>query len=167
MRRDSRIAGEAPCPRKSKPGIAIHLALGRSTETPGGSAGGMRRQLDPNGVMRHRVRNQMLVAHAQMLVAHAAPGGRWSGRRDSNSRPPEPHSGALPGCATPRWQESSSGARLGMAWLAGGQGVLRRPCRLRMGFRSRVFRAQSAAQPSMAAPDGERRPQGLHHFPEV
>ena len=26
----------------------------------------------------------------------------WSGREDSNLRPPEPHSGALPGCATPR-----------------------------------------------------------------
>ena len=26
----------------------------------------------------------------------------WSGRLDSNQRPPEPHSGALPGCATPR-----------------------------------------------------------------
>src|SRR3954451_21866957 len=26
----------------------------------------------------------------------------WSGRSDSNARPPEPHSGALPGCATPR-----------------------------------------------------------------
>ena len=26
----------------------------------------------------------------------------WSGREDSNLRPPEPHSGALPDCATPR-----------------------------------------------------------------
>ena len=26
----------------------------------------------------------------------------WSGRLDSNQRPPEPHSGALPDCATPR-----------------------------------------------------------------
>ena len=26
----------------------------------------------------------------------------WSGRLDLNQRPPEPHSGALPGCATPR-----------------------------------------------------------------
>src|SRR3972149_12118911 len=26
----------------------------------------------------------------------------WSGRSDSNRRPPEPHSGALPDCATPR-----------------------------------------------------------------
>ena len=27
---------------------------------------------------------------------------RWSGRLDLNQRPPEPHSGALPDCATPR-----------------------------------------------------------------
>jgi serine/threonine protein kinase len=36
---------------------------------------------------------------------NCAMGGRrrgWSGRGDSNSRPPEPHSGALPGCATAR-----------------------------------------------------------------
>src|ERR1700689_3423424 len=26
----------------------------------------------------------------------------WSGRGDSNSRPPAPKAGALPGCATPR-----------------------------------------------------------------
>jgi hypothetical protein len=26
----------------------------------------------------------------------------WSGWTDLNRRPPEPHSGALPGCATPR-----------------------------------------------------------------
>src|SRR5512136_482153 len=30
---------------------------------------------------------------------------QWSGRSDSNRRPPEPHSGALPGCATPRRRE--------------------------------------------------------------
>jgi hypothetical protein len=27
---------------------------------------------------------------------------KWSGREDSNFRPPAPHAGALPGCATPR-----------------------------------------------------------------
>ncbi len=27
---------------------------------------------------------------------------QWSGREDSNFRPPAPHAGALPGCATPR-----------------------------------------------------------------
>jgi hypothetical protein len=30
------------------------------------------------------------------------PGPRWSGRVDSNHRPPAPKAGALPGCATPR-----------------------------------------------------------------
>ncbi len=41
-----------------------------------------------------------------------SPGGplscsaEWSGRSDSNARPPEPHSGALPGCATPRGRRS-------------------------------------------------------------
>src|ERR1700693_5080712 len=34
--------------------------------------------------------------------ADAAPRAVWSGRQDLNLRPPEPHSGALPGCATPR-----------------------------------------------------------------
>src|SRR5262245_6313602 len=28
--------------------------------------------------------------------------GKWSGRPDSNRRPPAPKAGALPGCATPR-----------------------------------------------------------------
>src|SRR6185436_5692182 len=27
---------------------------------------------------------------------------QWSGREDSNFRPPAPHAGALPSCATPR-----------------------------------------------------------------
>jgi hypothetical protein len=29
---------------------------------------------------------------------------KWSGRKDLNLRPPAPHAGALPGCATPRRQ---------------------------------------------------------------
>src|SRR5207247_650072 len=29
----------------------------------------------------------------------------WSGRQDLNLRPPDPQSGALPGCATPRCQQ--------------------------------------------------------------
>src|SRR5262249_9668599 len=33
--------------------------------------------------------------------------GKWSGRPDSNRRPPAPKAGALPGCATPRlWRTS-------------------------------------------------------------
>ena len=34
---------------------------------------------------------------------------RKSGRRDLNPRPPEPHSGALPGCATSRFEHNSHG----------------------------------------------------------
>src|SRR5690349_17626754 len=33
--------------------------------------------------------------------------GKWSGRLDSNQRPPAPKAGALPGCATPRPEELS------------------------------------------------------------
>ena len=29
----------------------------------------------------------------------------WSGREDLNLRPPVPHTGALPSCATPRYRE--------------------------------------------------------------
>ena len=36
-------------------------------------------------------------------------GVNWSGRRDLNSRPPEPHSGTLPGCATSRRYLACSG----------------------------------------------------------
>src|SRR4030095_5210127 len=35
-------------------------------------------------------------------MAGSQRGFKWSGREDSNSRPPAPHAGALPGCATPR-----------------------------------------------------------------
>ncbi len=31
---------------------------------------------------------------------------KWSGRLDSNQRPPAPKAGALPGCATPRLRRS-------------------------------------------------------------
>jgi hypothetical protein len=35
--------------------------------------------------------------------------GKWmSGWPDLNRRPPEPHSGALPGCATPRGLDSGN-----------------------------------------------------------
>jgi hypothetical protein len=36
----------------------------------------------------------------------------WSGRKDSNLRPPAPHAGALPDCATPREPISISPAAL-------------------------------------------------------
>src|SRR2546429_7296497 len=34
--------------------------------------------------------------------------GKWSGREDLNLRPPAPHAGALPGCATPRQADRKS-----------------------------------------------------------
>src|SRR5262245_28511241 len=36
-------------------------------------------------------------------------GRKWSGRLDLNQRPPAPHAGALPGCATPRPTEWNRG----------------------------------------------------------
>src|ERR1700737_2382101 len=33
-------------------------------------------------------------------------GPKKSGRRDLNPRPPDPQSGALPSCATPRWSSN-------------------------------------------------------------
>ena len=78
-----------------------------------------------------------------MTTGNPESGDRWSGRRDSNSRPPEPHSGALPGCATPRWQESSSGAQARSA-----------------GRKSRASLAQGAAELTVAAPDGQGERRG-------
>ena len=43
----------------------------------------------------------------------------WSGREDSNLRPPAPKAGALPGCATPRKTPDDTGAR---AWRQFGGG---------------------------------------------
>src|SRR5262245_42883301 len=38
---------------------------------------------------------------------------RWSGREDLNLRPPAPHAGALPGCATPRPEAAPEGRQHG------------------------------------------------------
>src|SRR5262245_16402528 len=38
---------------------------------------------------------------------------KWSGRLDSNQRPPAPKAGALPGCATPRLLKNTSGIEQG------------------------------------------------------
>jgi hypothetical protein len=37
------------------------------------------------------------------LLLNSVSNGDWSGRLDLNQRLPEPHSGALPGCATSRF----------------------------------------------------------------
>lgn len=42
----------------------------------------------------------------------------WSGRRDLNPRPPEPHSGALPDCATSRKLSCRLRSRTAFIWLA-------------------------------------------------
>ena len=45
----------------------------------------------------------LLPVHCSIDLASPFSRGRiWSGRRDSNSRPLQPHCSALPGCATPR-----------------------------------------------------------------
>jgi hypothetical protein len=51
----------------------------------------------------------------------------WSGWRDSNSRPPEPHSGALPGCATSRFSDCIPTPRFRASTTAGGQAFPARP----------------------------------------
>ena len=40
-------------------------------------------------------------------------GFNWSGRQDLNLRPPAPHAGALPSCATPRQTLVPSGTQGG------------------------------------------------------
>jgi hypothetical protein len=40
-------------------------------------------------------------------------GSNWSGRQDLNLRPPAPHAGALPSCATPRQTLVPSGTQGG------------------------------------------------------
>ena len=48
--------------------------------------------------------------HCDLYVTYRS--GKWSGRLDSNQRPPAPKAGALPGCATPRLELVSILARL-------------------------------------------------------
>ena len=101
--------------------------------------------------------------------------GFWSGRDDSNVRPPEPHSGALPGCATPRQNGQSirRARRRGpcagphrSAWRQArqlvlraarqqvAQRVLRRACRrtARRAPRARWAGRRPAARPGPAPP---------------
>jgi hypothetical protein len=52
---------------------------------------------------------------------------KWSGRLDSNQRPPAPKAGALPGCATPRPEISSSLPRLWNGSRALSQNCARTP----------------------------------------
>src|SRR6476469_6218103 len=60
--------------------------------------------------------------------------GRWSGRLDSNQRPPHPQCDALPGCATPRLAGASRQAYQSRQGAAGGR-VARRRRKGRIGRR--------------------------------
>ncbi len=64
--------------------------------------------LDPPVLLRSKKlrRTSFAFGYGSSLASLAKPavakGEGWSGRRDSNSRPPAPKAGALPDCATPR-----------------------------------------------------------------
>ena len=49
----------------------------------------------------------------------------WSGRRDSNPRPPAPQADALPGCATPRPNAHDSGTRTITSGITVGAAVVK------------------------------------------
>ncbi len=66
---------------------------------------------EPDRARRRFLRTLGLAGLTSALAPAAARSGsvdsrrgeeRWSGRLDLNQRPPAPHAGALPGCATPR-----------------------------------------------------------------
>ena len=85
----------------------------------------------------------------------------WSGRGDSNSRPPEPHSGALPSCATARRGERVSPGGRGCRAAPGGR---RRPRPGTLGVRSQAVRGcrpVDPRRPKRPAPRAMRRPCGL------
>src|SRR3954467_13768965 len=67
---------------------------------------------------------------------------KWSGRLDSNQRPPHPQCDALPGCATPRLAGASRQGHHSRKGAAGGQ-VVRRRRKMKAG--RLVGRAFSAA----------------------
>ena len=50
-----------------------------------------------------RIRSPLLYP-AELQAGGSGPASGWSGREDLNLRPPAPKAGALPGCATPRFQ---------------------------------------------------------------
>ena len=68
----------------------------------------------PSATCARRPRSSLLARLGQVLgkvkgpATHRPllrPRKQWSGRQDLNLRPPDPQSGALPGCATPRGRE--------------------------------------------------------------
>jgi hypothetical protein len=95
-------------PGQYEPGVAMRFARQRIRRpTPGDTmmiAGTVTTR--PVGWNRSRTRlarncypsarNELLPIGSERTI------GKWSGRLDSNQRPPAPKAGALPGCATPR-----------------------------------------------------------------
>ncbi len=61
--------------------------------------------------LEDRERDRRITGHSGRSRRPQSSSERWSGCRDSNAGPPEPHSGALPSCATPRPVESSTAPR--------------------------------------------------------
>ena len=73
----------------------------------------------------------------------------WSGRSDSNARPPEPHSGALPGCATPRGGRVYQTGTVRQARLGRPSGCAAlRPC----GLHGCICRAAGSSRPTSPSP---------------
>ena len=58
-------------------------------------------------------------AHQNAQILQGWNQKNWSGREDSNLRPPAPHAGALPGCATPRDNGGWNRSRTGVHGFAG------------------------------------------------
>ena len=65
---------------------------------------------------RVAARRRSSVAPCDLYVTYRSE--KWSGRLDSNQRPPAPKAGALPGCATPRLscERSRRPRRSALAW---------------------------------------------------
>ena len=90
--------------------ITISREKGFDRPAPGGTPAHRRfshrtiHRRAPPRCRENRLAGTCLARKAYMKGGCAASGRQreWSGRRDSNSRPPVPKTGALPDCATPR-----------------------------------------------------------------
>src|ERR1700686_1468092 len=73
----------------------------------------------------------------------------WSGREDSNLRPPAPKAGALPGCATPRQSPRAVPKMPGQrkAFVASGRGQIAVAEQAAQDRREAFERAAAVAQP--------------------